>query len=200
MFAVLFDRSLAVVGLHPLFACVKTPGAVTVVLVPYAPRPATFGWTWPDPSLVAAPAIDPGALAEVQAHLDGARLVASQVFARAVEYRAVSVRVDVAASPADADTVEERLGARLSRFLDPLEGGDAGAGLPFGEPVRPSALLRVAQGALVGEGVVEQIAVGLDGAAPSETCRDVAIGPYQLPYLHRLSVVYRTEASSGGLP
>lgn len=197
---VVIARALAVVGLHPLFPCDKTPGAVTVFVVPYAPRPDSFGWTWPDPSLVAAPAIDPGGLAEVQAHLEGARLVASQVFARPVEYRAVSLRVDVAASPADSDRVQERLGAALSRYLDPLEGGDSGTGRPFGEPVRPSALLRVAQDALLGEGVVEQVAAGLDDDAAAENCRDLAIGPYQLPYLRRLSVVYQSQASRGGLP
>jgi len=193
-------RALAVVGRHPLFPCDKMPGAVTVFVVPFAPRPDSFAWTWPDPARVAAPAIDPGALAEVQARLDGARLVASEIFARPVEYRAVSVRVDVSANPADADAVQERLGAALSRYLDPLVGGDLRTGLPFGEPVRPSALLRVAQSALTGEGVVEQVAVGLDDNAPVENCRDLAIGEYQLSYLRRLAVVFRKETSSGGLP
>ena len=193
-------RALAVVGLHPLFPCDKTPGAVTVFVVAFAPRPDSFGWTWPDPTLVAAPAIDPGALAGVQARLEGARLVASQVFARPVQYRPVSLRVDVSASPADADAIKARLGAALSRYLDPLAGGESGTGLPFGEPVRPSALLRVAQDTLLGEGVVEQVSVGLDDQPPAENCRDLAIGPYQLAYLRALSVFYRAQASAGGLP
>jgi predicted phage baseplate assembly protein len=193
-------RARAVVGLHPPHPCAKTPGAVTVFIVPYAPRPDALEWTWPDPTFVAAPRVDPGALAEVQRHLDAARLVTSQIFVRPITYRAVSLRVEVGATPADVSALEQRLGARLSRYLDPLEGGEAGAGLPFGEPVRPSALVKIAQDALMGEADVEQVSVGLDESAASESCRDVAIGPYELAYLRRLTIIYRAAAFAGGLP
>lgn len=193
-------RALAVVGLHPLFPCSKTPGAITVFVVPFAPRPGQFDWRWPDPSLVAAPAIDPGALAAVQLRLDRARLVASQVFARPVEYRPVSLRVVISPTPADVDAVRERIGARLSRYLDPLAGGEGKVGLPFGEPVRPSALVRIAQDAIGREGIVEQVAVGLDRDAPAENCRDVPIGPYQLSYLRSITVAFEKQSASGALP
>jgi baseplate J-like protein len=193
-------RALAVIGLHPLHPCMKTPAAVTVFVVPSAPRPDAHAWMWPDGSLVAAPLIDPGALAAVMAHIEKARLLGSQVFIRPAAYRAVSLHVEVAASPADAVELESRLSARLSRYLDPLQGGDAGGGLPFGEPVRPSALLRIAQHALTGDAIVDRVVVGLDDEAPAESCRDLEVGPYELVYLRRLTVAYHNEPSAGGLP
>jgi predicted phage baseplate assembly protein len=191
-------RALAVVGLHPLHPCVKTMSAVTVFVVAFAPRPAPLDWMWPDPTLVAAPQIDPGALVAVQHHLDQARLVTSRLFVRPAPFAAVSLRVRVTARPVDPGALGQRLGAHLSRYLDPLAGGGTGGGLPFGEPVRPSALVRIAQDKLMGEADVEDVSVSAAGG-PYENCRDVAIGPYALAYLRQLEVVYRALPATGGL-
>ena len=68
----------------------------------------------------------------------------------------------------------------LRRFLDPLTGGDQDAGWPFGAPLRPSALLRVAQQAAGHDGDVGAVAIALDDTASWEDCHDVAIRPQEL--------------------
>ncbi len=71
----------------------------------------------------------------------------------------------------------------LRRYLDPLIGGEDGTGWPFGEPLRPSALLRSAQRALGNLADVAGVAIGIDGADPAEDCRDVPLRPGELPVL-----------------
>ena len=68
----------------------------------------------------------------------------------------------------------------MRRFLDPLTGGDQQDGWPFGAPVRPSALLRVAQQAAGHDGDVSRVAIALDAGTAWEDCRDVAIRPHEL--------------------
>jgi predicted phage baseplate assembly protein len=190
-------RAHAAVGLHPGHPCRVVPGAVTVFVVPEVPREDE------DPELresafVAAPVPDPGALAAVQARLDAARLVTTEVFVAAPRYRPVSLRVEVEADPLDPAALERRLEEHLRRFLDPLTGGDGGDGWPFGEPLRPSALLREAQEALGRAGEVSRIALGLDGEEPSEDCKDVAIGEHELVVLSELRLDLRRAAPTRG--
>ena len=190
-------RARAAVGLHPGHPCRLVPGAVTVFVVPEVPREDA------DPELresafVAAPAPDPGALAAVRARLDAARLLTTEVFVAAPRYRAVSLRVEVAVDPLDPAALERRLEEHLRRFLDPLTGGDEGDGWPFGEPLRPSALLREAQEALGRDGEVVRIVIGLDGEEPSEDCKDVAIGEHELAVLAGLRMDLRRAAPTRG--
>jgi hypothetical protein len=170
------------------------PGAVTVHLVPAVPRD--------DPDredFVAAPHPDPGTLCAVAARLEQARLLTSEVFVRAPRYRDVAVRADLSGDPADRARVSAALTGALRRFLDPLVGGDGRDGWPFGEPLRPSALLRAAQQALGDLADVSAVAIGLDGAAPDEDCREVPLGPGDLPVLRavRTRIVPAAEPGEG---
>jgi hypothetical protein len=61
-----------------------------------------------------------------------------------------------------------------------LRGGEDGSGWPFGEPLRPSALLREAQAAIGKDGDITAVSVTLDGVAPSNDCDDVLIGDHNL--------------------
>jgi hypothetical protein len=93
----------------------------------------------------------------------------------------------------------------LRQYLDPLAGGDDGTGWPFGAPLRPSALLRVAQQVVGHDGEVASVAVALDGAATWEDCRDTAIGPHDLVELEPGDITVRFgpgsgTATGGGLP
>lgn len=174
-------RAHAALGEHPGFPCSPVPGAVTVHLVPAVPRP--------DPAredFVAAPLPDPGMLCAVAARLEQARLLTSEVFVRAPRYRDVAVRADLAGRPADRARVCAVLTGALRRFLDPLVGGDDREGWPFGQPLRPPVLLRAARRALGDLADVSAVAVGLDGAPPVETCREVPLGPGELPVLRAL--------------
>ncbi len=190
---VAITRARAAIGHHPLHPCAKVPGAVTVFVVPWAPRPGE----------VPAPVADPGALAAVERQLDAARLVGTRVFVRPVSYRRVSLVLEFGARPVDPAALEARLFDGLAEYLDPLTGGGAGTGWPFGEPVRPSALLRRAQRLLGEEGTVIGAEPALDGAAPAAEarCRDLEIGDNELVYLERLTVRYApADGEIGGLP
>jgi hypothetical protein len=185
-------RARAAIGRHPGFPCTAVPGAVSVFLVPRVPRGGADD--------VAAPRPDPGAIAVVAARLDGARLVGTQVFVREPRYRRVRVAVTVSSDRAGDASVQPRLTTEFRRFLDPLVGGDDGSGWPWGEPLRPSALLRRAVAALEAPQDVAAVAVGLDGGAPDEACQDVPIGADDLVVLEELTVRCAPVApTEGGL-
>ncbi len=190
-------RARAAVGLHPGHPCRLVPGAVTVFVVPAVPREDA------EPELresafVAAPVPDPAALTAVRARLEAARLVTTELFVAPARYRAVSLRLAIEADPLDPAALERRLEERLRSFLDPLTGGADGDGWPFGEPLRPSALLREAQEALGRDGEVSRIVIGLDGKAPSEDCQDVPIGEHELVFLADLRLELRRAATGRG--
>jgi hypothetical protein len=193
-------RAHVAIGYHPDFPCTTFPGAVTVFLVPEVPRPEqvndSIDFTW-----VLAPRPDEGALAAVAARLDTARLLCTEVFVRPVTYRRVRLHLVIAAGAAEADELRAALDRGLRAALDPLGGWQrATTAWPFGGPVRPSALRRSAQNILEGNADVLDLAIGLDGAEPSERCDDVAIGPHELVYLDGINVEIRQELlTAGGL-
>ncbi|MFF8958576.1 baseplate J/gp47 family protein [Streptomyces sp. NPDC014894] len=187
-------RAHASVGEHPGHPCATVPGAVTVRVVPLAPRD--------DPAredFVAAPRPDPGLLGAVAARLGEARLLTSEVFVRAPDYREVALRIDLAGEPADRPRAFAAAASALRRFLDPLVGGEDGDGWPFGEPLRPSALLRIAQRALGRLADVSGVAVGLDGDEPGDTSAEVRLRPGELPVPRtiRTRVVPAAEPGEG---
>jgi len=189
-------RAHTAVGFHPGHPCTVVPGAVTVFVLPWAPRGDDL-----DPgNRVAAPMPDPGALAAVRAHLERARMVGTEVWVCPPRYRTVRLAVRVLGDPVDAAAARVRIDQALRRFLDPLEGGDENTGWPFGGPIRPSVLMREAMRA-VRDGEVDLVAIGLDGAAPSESCDEVRLGPHDLPSLADVAVTFEpdTRARSGGL-
>jgi len=181
-------RAYASVGEHPDFPCVRVPGAVTVHIVPSVPRDG-----------VANPVPDPGMLRAVRCRLAKARLLTAEVFVRAPAYRTVRLRVDLFGRPADRARVSTVVDSALRQYLDPLVGGDDGTGWPFGEPLRPSALLRAAQQALGDLADVAGVAIALDGAEPEETCRDMPLRAGELPMVLqiRTRIVPTVEPGEG---
>jgi hypothetical protein len=184
-------RAYAALGEHPGFPCSTVPGAVTVHIVPRVPR------DFDRADLVAAPRPDPAMLCEVADRLEKARLLTSEIFVRAPNYRSVSLRVDLSGNPADRARVSTVVSLALRRYLDPLVGGDDETGWPFGEPLRPSALLRAAQQALGDLADVANVAIALDG--PDEDCRDVPLRAGELPALQsvRTRIVPAVEVGEG---
>ncbi len=181
-------RAYAALGEHPGFPCARVPGAVTVHIVPSVPSDA-----------VAAPQPDPGMVRAVAGRLAEARLLTAEVFVRGPAYRDVRLRVDLSGTPADRVKVSTVVGDALRRFLDPLVGGDDETGWPFGEALRPSALLRAAQQTLGDLADVTAVAIGIDGAAPAETCDDVELRAGDLPVVRevRTHVVPAAEPGEG---
>jgi hypothetical protein len=178
-------RSYVGVGAHPGYPCTTVPGAVTIRVVPWVPR-ADADFALKDYTAILRP--DPGLLAKVRTQLDEARLVGTEIFVCSPRYRRVDLRVDLTGRPADPAGVRAALLAALRHYLDPLAGGDDGTGWPFGGPLRPSALLRVGQDALGDAAELAGVAIGLDGAPPSEECADVALRPDELVALESVGV------------
>jgi predicted phage baseplate assembly protein len=181
------------IGRHPATPCDPVPGAVMVVIVPGVPRGQLGGGPEID-----APVPDPGAVEAVRANLETARLLGTEIFVRGPTYRVVRLAVTPGATLADPAGLHRRLLDGLRRYLDPLTGGADSQGWPFGEPVRPSELLGVAQG-LAGRTVaIDAVAVGLDGAAPIEACHDAAIGAHELVVLRDLTLAAAPARSGNG--
>jgi Baseplate J-like protein len=192
-------RAHAAVGFHPDFPCRPVPGAVTLFIVPDAAR--LDGGASACPRTI-APVPDPATLAAVSARVEGARLLASEVYVRAPIYRQVAITVDIQGSPVVPDAVRADVAARLGDFLDPLIGGAGNDGWPFGEPLRPSTLLREAQAAVGDRGDVVQLAIRLLDVAQAsdQSCEDVAIGPHALVALASVKTRLSAPAlASGGL-
>jgi hypothetical protein len=164
-------RAYAAIGFHPAHPCVPIPGAVTVFIVPDAPRPDELSQDSPEfdeavveSAFVAAPVPDPGALEAIRARLGEARLLASEVFVSAPNYRLADLTVEIESDATDRAQLSRKVKLRLRTFLDPLIGGDNGAGWPFGEPIRPSAILRETQSELGTQGSVVRVFIELIGA------------------------------------
>jgi predicted phage baseplate assembly protein len=196
---VAFRRAWAAVGFHPDFPCNTVPGVVTVFVVPYAPRVQIDGMVAPD-AFVAAPQPDPGALQAAQQRLNSGRLIGSEIYVVGPVYRPVWLALTVAVDSALSADLRQQILTGLQTFLDPLVGGSEEEGWPFGDPLRPSALLEVAQG-IVGEaGTVQSVGVRIDGMAAAQSCGDVAINPYELVRLVHVDLqTLRRAPSSGGL-
>jgi predicted phage baseplate assembly protein len=197
---VAFQRAYAAVGFHPDFPGSTVPGAITVFVVPYAPRVETDG-DWASDVYDPAPVPDQGALQAAQAWLNGAKLIGGEVFVCPPVYRKVWLTLTVAVDAPLPASLREAIISGLHNFLDPLVGGDAQEGWLFGDPLRPSALLRVAQGVLGTAGDVQGVAVSLDSPnAAAAPCKDVTIQPYQLVNLVHVDLETRQRAvQSGGL-
>ncbi|WP_419694220.1 putative baseplate assembly protein [Mesorhizobium muleiense] len=193
------QRAKAVPGFHPGFPCVSVPGAITVFIVPDVPR--IEGWLATDRA-VKAPQPDPGMLAQVRGRLEDRRLVATELFVLGPAYRDVEVVATLAAGPLDKAAVAERLRTGLTLYLDPLVGGNEGAGWPFGQPVRPSELAHQLQRLAGEDAAVERVAVRLANPAKPEAsfedCVDVAIAPHELVVLRSLGVKWKPRSDQQG--
>jgi predicted phage baseplate assembly protein len=176
--------------------CGVVPGVTTVFVVPGASSRTRDDVR--DGRAVVAPAPDPGMLDVVRAHLEAARLVGEVIRVEPARYRRLRVRVTVAGAPRDRDAVRQRLAGALRLYVDPLLGGDDHAGWPFGQPVRQTALLRVAQRELGDRGDVTEIAIALDGG-PLEACREAVLRSHELIAVDRVDAVIHASAGQGGL-
>ena len=175
------------------------PGVVTTFAVPYAPRTQTDG-DWASAFFVAAPKPDPGALQAAQASLTAGRLIGGDVVVLGPVYRPVWLGLTIAVSTPLSPLLREQIIAGFETFLDPLVGGDEGEGWPFGDPLRPSALARVAQDIVGAAGDVQTLSILIDGMTEAESCKDVAIRPHELVTLVHADIrTLRRPAQSGGL-
>jgi hypothetical protein len=190
-------RAYAAVGYDPDFPCATVAGAVTVFIVPYAPRTLT-DTTVPPGSFVPAPRPDSGAIAAVSAQLSAGKLLGGQFFVSAPVYRkvwlALKIAVDFPLTPAQRQAIL----TGLQTYLDPLVGGDEQNGWPFGDPLRPSALLKQAQDILGELGDMLSVGISLTGPQDFEACGDTTIHAHELVYLVHADLATQQRAAQGG--
>jgi predicted phage baseplate assembly protein len=177
-------RAHVIAGHDPAFPCLHIADTVTVFVVPRTEA------TTP------APRADDGAIAVIARRLDAARMLTTRVFVRRPAYRPVELAIEVATEVGAPGPLGDSLRPILSEYLHPALGGPAGTGWPFGRPLRPSELLRVAEAALPAGARIERVAIRLgDTAAPEEDCTEVVIAPSDLVRLERLVVRVRHNAA-----
>ncbi|GLF93376.1 putative baseplate assembly protein [Streptomyces yaizuensis] len=170
-------RARGVPGLHPGFPGVRIPGVVGVLVVP-------------EPAPDADPAAGPGVptAAALRAVADFLTRTAAPagvtVVAAPAAYRRVAVEAWVTLDPdLDRSGVLARAGDMVTTHLDPLRGGDDGAGWPFGGALRHTPLVRRL---LEVEGVlaVSRLSFTVDGVRLA-ACADHPIGPDRLVWPER---------------
>ncbi len=115
---------------HPAFPCLKAPGIVTLVVLPFLPRER------PQPT--------PALRRRVLSHLVPRTILGTRLEVVGPEYVEVRVCAQVqACAGVSTAGLAERIRERLDAFFHPLHGGEAGEGWPFGRDVYRSEVLQV---------------------------------------------------------
>jgi predicted phage baseplate assembly protein len=172
-------RAKALPLVHPKFPGTPIPGVVTVIVVPQSDAPNPM----------------PGAatLAIVCAQLNNHRLLTSEVYVVAPTYRLVLIEAQVVVNPdSDLSVVKNAVVQALTKFFDPLKGGNDGTGWPFGGTIFYSDVYRVVLNVPgVSRLLDNQLVIWLDNQRQT-FCRDVPINPGELVYStgHNISVSY----------
>lgn len=176
-------RAKALPLFHPDFPGVEVPGAVSVIVVPDVPGPA--------------PTPNAATLRGVCKYLDARRLLTTEVYVVPPRYRVVLVRADlVVDDTADLAKVQSAAAQSLTRYFDPLIGGEAssltvaGSGWPFGGGVYYSLVVR----RLLVDGVkrIANLTLQLVDDDPAPPCSDLALEPDMLLDNgdHQINVAY----------
>jgi predicted phage baseplate assembly protein len=154
-------RAEAKANLHPGFPCLKAPGMIAVLVLPFLPA--------------GRPVPSKGLLEEVAAYLHTRRILGTRVEVFGPTYVDVVVQARVQGFPGTSATaLASRITAGLNRFFDPLEGGSDRNGWPFGRDVFRSEVLQV-----IGEteGVDHVLAMELIANGGEPQCGNVCVGP-----------------------
>jgi predicted phage baseplate assembly protein len=176
-------RACALPLFHPNFPMGQIPGVVTVIVVPNSPAPN--------------PTPNETTLEAVCQYLDAHRLLTSELYVVGPVYRIIKVQAQLVVSPSfDLATVKNNTQAALTKFFDPLHGGNDGTGWPFGGTIYYSDVYRAI---LAIQGVQRiqdnQLLLFLDGQTQT-FCRDVPINPGELlsndTQGHVINVAYGT--------
>ncbi|HXT27531.1 MAG TPA: putative baseplate assembly protein [Candidatus Eisenbacteria bacterium] len=157
-------RVKALANLHPSFPCFAAPGMITVVVLPFLPA----GRPYPSPGL----------LRVVTAYLNRRRIIGTRVEVVGPKYITVGVEAEVqSAAGIDRTRLRQSIVNALNNYFDPLTGGPAGTGWPFGRDVYRSEILRVID-QVSGVDHVNSMDLLTDGC--EATCGNVCLGPISL--------------------
>ncbi len=148
------DTDPALPGIH-------ATGVVTVVILPGMP--------------VAQPQPSPGLIASVKRYLDRRRVICTRIEVASPTYIIITVTASVQAlTGASAATVQSGILTALANFLNPLDGGPAGLGWPFGRSVYNAEILQLIAN-VPGVDYVTSLTMTADSGTPQ--CGDIMICP-----------------------
>ena len=152
-------RARAWPGIDARYPCLAAPGTVTVVIVPELPAAR------PQPSR--------GLIRAVRSYLERRRTICTRLIVLSPTYRVVAVRATVRlCEGAEPSRVGQDVVQALRTFLDPLEGGSAGLGWPFGRDVYRSEILHVIDSV---DGVDHVLGCELSADAGEPQCGNICI-------------------------
>ena len=144
--------------------CAEASGTVTVIIVPSLPRGQ------PSPSA--------GLLRAVKRWLERRRVLCTRLLVVGPDYVVVSVTAAVTAvTGADPARVHADVVDALTTFLDPLIGGPAGRGWPFGRDVYRSEILALVDGV---NGVDHVTSLAMFGDGSEAACSNLCVAPTSL--------------------
>lgn len=148
------DTDPALPGLH-------ATGVVTVVILPDMP--------------VAEPEPSPGLIAAVKRYLDRRRVICTRIEVAAPLYVVITVTASVQALVgASLSAVQSGILTALQTFLNPLTGGPAGLGWPFGRSVYRAEILQLIAN-VPGVDHVNSMTMTADSGTPQ--CGDIVLCP-----------------------
>jgi hypothetical protein len=157
----------------PRDPCFRAPGTVTVVVLAGLPR------SHPEPT--------DKLLDAVWRYLNRRRLIGTRLRVVGPTYVDVAVDVHTQAAPgADPSVVSGLIRSAVARFLDPLTGGSAELGWPFGRDLYRSEILELIDGV---QGVDHVTELTLTSAGADERCANICIPPSALPRASAATVV-----------
>jgi hypothetical protein len=168
-------RAHAIPNVHPDYPCMKAPGVITLVVLPYLP--------------LNRPVPCPGLLQAVRSYLTSRRVIGTRIVVVGPRYVTVSVRARLQARGGVApEDVQSRAIEALNTFLHPLVGGPDGDGWPFGRDVYRSEILQVLDEVPGADHVLSLELVDEDG---QPQCSNFCLGPLGLVDAgeHRIEVV-----------
>jgi predicted phage baseplate assembly protein len=155
-------------------ACVDAPGTLSVVVVPFLPR--------------GEPRPTPGLLDLVARRLCEHRTLGTRLRVCGPTYVDVSVAATViAADGVDRVRLATDVELAVRRFLDPLVGGSAGRGWPFGRDVYRAEVMQVVS-AVPGIHLVADVEVSTD---PCDACPNACVPAGALVRVAALDVEVR---------
>lgn len=150
----------ALPNVHPRFPCMQAPGVITVIVMPYLPAGR------PTPSA--------GLLQAVRAYLARRRIIGTRIEVIGPNYVTVSVQATVQATKGtNTTTLTTNIINALQTFFDPLKGGLAGKGWPFGREVVQAEVLAVI-GRISGVDHVVFMSLSINGGPPQ--CGNACVG------------------------
>jgi len=137
-------------------------------------------------------------LSAIAGALDERRLIGTRLVVEPPAYQGVTVVARLVGPSAPTDRVREAALAALYAHLNPLRGGDDGAGWPFGRPVQYGEVFAVLQ-RVDGVGLVDEVL--LFPADPVTGRRGTAVeridvAPDSLVFSHQHQVVVTTTGGA----